>query len=210
MLHRFRDFTQPGALADALLHPQDRAYTVPEVYAWLDRCGMTFGRWIEQAPYLPQCGAIAQTPHAARLCALPEAEQHAAVELFRGTITHHEFVAYRDDRPSPAQPVCFSAEAWRSYIPIRAPWTKRIRERIPAGSAAALLNPAHKHTDLVLTINALEDRLLSQIDGARSLGDIVDRHAGGSALQRALQFFRKLWEYDQIVIDASEQDVVII
>jgi SAM-dependent methyltransferase len=203
MLHRFRDFTQPGALADALLHPQDRAYTVPEVHAWLDRCGMTFGRWLEQAPYLPQCGAIAQTPHAARLRALPEAEQHAAVELFRGAITHHEFVAYRDDRGLPAQPVRFSSEAWRSCIPVRLPWTKRIRERLPAGSAAVLLNPAHKHTDLVLAIDATEDSLLSQIDGTRSLGDIAGKRPGSNAAQRALQFFRKLWEYDQIVIDAS-------
>ena len=205
MLHRFRDFTQPGALADALLHPQDRAYTVPEVRGWLDRCGMNFGRWLEQAPYMPQCGAIAETPHAARLRALPEAEQHAAVELFRGVITHHEFVAYRNDRPLPAQPVRFSAEAWHSYIPVRLPWTRRITERLPAGSVAVLLNPTHKHTDLVLAIDAIEDDLLLQIDGTRSLGDIVrDRH--GSAVQRALQFFRRLWQYDQIVIDASGTD----
>jgi SAM-dependent methyltransferase len=210
MLHRFRDFTQPGAIADALLHPQDRAYTVPEVHSWLDRCGMTFGRWLEQAPYLPQCGAIAQTPHAARLRALPEAEQHAAVELFRGVMTHHEFVAYRDDRRLPAQPVRFSVEAWRSYIPVRLPWTKRIRERLPAGTAAVLLNPVHKHTDLVLAIDALEDSLLSQIDGTRSLGDIVHERLGNNAVQRALQFFRKLWEYDQIVIDASGQDAVSV
>ena len=53
---RTKDFTYPDALADALLHPQDRAYTVPQLYAWLERCGLSFGRWVEQAPYLPQCG----------------------------------------------------------------------------------------------------------------------------------------------------------
>jgi len=32
-----KDFTYPDALADALLHPQDRAYTVPQLYAgWSD------------------------------------------------------------------------------------------------------------------------------------------------------------------------------
>ena len=56
VLRRAADFRRPEAMADALLHPQDRAYTVPELYAWLDRCGMSFGRWIEQAPYLAQCG----------------------------------------------------------------------------------------------------------------------------------------------------------
>jgi hypothetical protein len=203
MLNRFRDFKKHGALADALLNPQDRAYTVPEMRAWLDRCGMTFGRWLEQAPYLPQCGAPARSPHAARLRALPEAEQHAAVELFRGAITHHDFIAYRNDRPLPTQPVCPSAETWRSHIPVRLPWTKRIVERLPVGSAAVLLNPSHQHTDLVLPIDAREDDLFLQIDGMRSIGDIMGGRASKNAEQRALQLFRKLWEYDQIAIDAS-------
>ena len=72
LLRREKDFHRPEAMADALLHPQDRAYTVPELYAWLERCGMSFGRWYEQAPYLPQCGLVARTPHAARLAALPD------------------------------------------------------------------------------------------------------------------------------------------
>src|SRR3984893_4367901 len=75
---RAKDFRNPDALADALLHPQDRAYTVPQLYAWLERCGLIFGRWFEQAPYLPQCGAMARTPHAARLVSLSTPIQHAA------------------------------------------------------------------------------------------------------------------------------------
>jgi len=63
---RAKDFRNPDALADALLHPQDRAYTVPQIYAWLERCGLSFCRWFEQAPYLPQCGAMVRMPHAAR------------------------------------------------------------------------------------------------------------------------------------------------
>src|SRR5215813_7850809 len=77
---RAKDFTYPDALADALLHPQDRAYTVPQLYAWLQRCGLSFGRWYEQAPYLPRCGAIASMPHMTRLVSLPPPLQHAAVE----------------------------------------------------------------------------------------------------------------------------------
>ena len=72
---RTKDFTYPDALADALLHPQDRAYTVPQLYAWLARCGLKFGRWVEQAPYLPQCGAIARAARRASRRACPA---HAA------------------------------------------------------------------------------------------------------------------------------------
>src|SRR5271157_3530616 len=38
VLRHAKDFRRPEAMADALLHPRDRAYTVPELYAWLDRC----------------------------------------------------------------------------------------------------------------------------------------------------------------------------
>ena len=67
---RAKDFGEPDALADALLNPQDRAFTVPEIHDWLQRCGLKFGRWYEQAPYLPQCGAMGRTPHAGRLGSL--------------------------------------------------------------------------------------------------------------------------------------------
>ena len=104
------DFNHPDALADALLHPSDRAYTVPQLYAWLERCGMSFGRWVEQAPYLPQCGMVAKTPHAARLAALPAPRQHAAVELLRGTMFRHNLIAYRDDRSGASQPITFRGD----------------------------------------------------------------------------------------------------
>ena len=126
---RAKDFRDPDALADALLHPQDRAYTVPQLYAWLERCGLSFGRWVEQAPYLPQCGAIAGMPHAARLASLPPPLQHAAVELLRGTMTRHNFIAYRDDDPGKGRPIDFEGAAWRGWVPLRLTWTLCIRDR---------------------------------------------------------------------------------
>ena len=150
VLRRAADFRRPEAMADALLHPQDRAYTVPELYAWLDRCGMSFGRWIEQAPYLAQCGVVANSPHAARLASLPSRLQHAAVELFRGTMVSHSFIAYRDDRSDESQPITFAGDRWRDYIPIALPWTVCVRERLPPGSVAVLINRSHKFTDLIL------------------------------------------------------------
>jgi hypothetical protein len=203
LMHKVKDFRSPDALADTMLHPQDRAYTVPEVHDWLDRCGMSFGRWFEQAPYLPQCGTVAKTPHAARLAALPEPAQHAAVELFRGTITQHNFVAYRQDHPFPNQPICFADEQWRKYIPVRLPWAISVRDRVPAGSAAVLLNPAHKHAEFVLPIDADEDHLFQQIDGQRTLEEIAQRSGKNANADRVVCFFQQLWRHDQVVFDAS-------
>jgi SAM-dependent methyltransferase len=197
------DFSRPEALADALLHPLDRAYTVPQMYAWLERCGMSFGRWVEQAPYLPQCGMIAKTPLAPRLASLPAALQHAAVELFRGTMFRHKLVAYRDDRAR-SEPITFVGDRWREYVPIRLPWTVCIRERVPPGSVAVLINRAHPFPDLVLTVDMAEDRLLGAIDGKRTLAEILQLVAvDGGGERRALGFFERLWQYDQVVFDAS-------
>jgi SAM-dependent methyltransferase len=198
-----KDFTYPAALADALLHPQDRAYTVPELYAWLERCGLKFGRWHEQAPYLPQCGAIARLPHAARLVSLTLPLQHAAVELLRGTMTRHNFIAYRDDRKGQNQQITFDGDAWRGWVPLRLPWSLSIQDRLPLGSAAVLINRAHTYPDLALPIDAAQQRIFSKIDGNRSIDEILRGTAGAGDDERARRFIRLLWEYDQIVFDAT-------
>jgi SAM-dependent methyltransferase len=206
LLRRTKDFRHPQAIADALLHPQDRSYTVPEIYAWLERSGLSFGRWLEQAPYLPQCGSPARSAHAARLAALPERAQHAAAELFRGTMTRHRFIAYASESVAADQRIRFTDERWRRYVPVRLPWARCIRERVPAGSVAVLLNPADEYPDIILPIDAAEDRLLSLMDGQRSLGEIAQSCTTHQGAERALQFFEQLWQYDQIVFDVSCAD----
>ena len=97
LLRGSRDSGNADALADALLNPRERSYSVPQLFDFLEHNGLTLGRWYWQAPYLPQCGALSATPHAARLAALPEREQYAAVELWRGAMSTHSVIAYRSD-----------------------------------------------------------------------------------------------------------------
>ena len=199
-----KDFRHPDALADALLHPLDRAYSVPELYAWLGRCGLSFGRWFHQAPYLAQCGMVAKTAHAARLASLAAPLQHAAMELFRGTMIRHNLIAYRDDRVGENQPITFAGDRWSAYVPIAVPSTICVRERVPPGSVAVLINRAHPFPDLILTVDSVENGLLAAIDGQRTLAEILElvKENGGGA-RRALSFFERLWQYDQVVFDAS-------
>lgn len=198
-----KDFRNPDALADALLHPIDRAYTVPQLYDWLERCGMSFGRWFEQAPYLAQCGMVAKTPQSTLLTSLPAPSQHAAMELFRGTMVMHNVIVFRDERNSESQPITFAGDRWRKYVPIKLPWTICVRERLPPGSVAVLINRAHTFTDLILTVDAVEDRLLGAIDGKRTLAEVLQVGGRGGDERRALGFFERLWQYDQVVFDAS-------
>ena len=84
LARRTHDLLSDAGMADLLLHPQDRAYTVPQLMDWLGDCGMVFERWLMQGPYLPQCCPLSKTPHLPRLESLSRFEQYAAVELFRG------------------------------------------------------------------------------------------------------------------------------
>jgi SAM-dependent methyltransferase len=203
------DFRHEAALADALLHPQDRAYSVPELFDFLERGGLTFGRWVRQAPYTPHCGVLADIPQASRMAQLPLPEQYAAVELFRGTMVRHSVVAYRNDGPGGRQQVTFAGDAWLGYVPIRMSDTICVQERVPPGAAAVLINQSHTFRDLVLAIDSTEKGLFDAIDGDSSIGDIVERRLASShnrsQLDMARSFFERLWWYDQVVFDASRQ-----
>ena len=200
LLRNSPDFADRAGLADALLHPRDRSYSVPQLLDFLGRADLAFGRWVRQAPYLPWCGALASSPHQSRLAALPAEAQYAAIELFRGTMVRHGVVAYRNDRPGHAAPVDFDGEAWLGYTPIRLPDTLVVRDRLPPGAVAVLINRNHTYTDLYLPIEARQERLLGAIDGERSVAEICSE-PGDRSLART--FFQQLWRWDQVVFDTS-------
>jgi SAM-dependent methyltransferase len=198
LLREAPDFRQEAALADALLHPQDRAYSVPQLFDFLARGRLAFGRWLMQAPYLPHCGVLAKIPQADRMAQLSMAEQYAAVELFRGTMIRHSLVAYRDD--SPAARVSFDGDVWLDYVPIRVPDTICVQERLPPGAATVLINRTHTYTDIYLPIDAQEKNMFDAIDGERTIGEIVVEQGQHG---KARAFFERLWRYDQVVFDTS-------
>jgi SAM-dependent methyltransferase len=204
LLRTSPDFANKAGLADALLHPQDRAYSVPQLLSLLHRADLTFARWVRQAPYLPWCGALASAPHHAKLVELPAEQQYAAIELFRGTMVRHSVVAYRTDRPEPSVSVDFGGDDWLRYKPIRLPDTIAVKERLPARASAVLINSNHNYTDLYLPIDAPRERFLSIIDGERTIGEIC-RARGNESLART--FFQELYRWDQIVFDTSSQPV---
>jgi SAM-dependent methyltransferase len=196
-----RDFLNGDALADALLNPRDRSYSAPELFEFIERNDLTFGRWHWQAPYLPQCGAISNTPHATRLATLPEREQYAQMELWRGLMPNHSFVVHHQDTKSSSQ-VRYDEEKYLRYVPIRLPWTVCVQERLPPGAAGALLNQTHPFNDLYLIIDPEEKQMFDAIDGRRSIAEIVEQVKDSAP--RARDFFEQLWNYDQVVFDTSQ------
>jgi SAM-dependent methyltransferase len=193
LLRESRDFADDDALADALCNPRDRAYSVPELLELVAGAGLRFGRWERQAPYLPDCGAISETPHAARIAALPPAEQYALVELFRGTMTRHTAIAFADDDATSGV-LDFADPAVGRWVPVPVPGAIAVEESLPPGVAAALINRAHTDTDLVLFADRRRHETFRSIDGERTIADL------GSG---AAEFVERLWRHDLVVLDTT-------
>ena len=207
LLRESPDFRHDAALADALLNPKDRAYSVPQLLDLIDGGGLTFGRWLRQASYSSQCGVLAKLPQARRMTQLPLAEQFAAVELFRGTMVRHSAVVYRDDNPE-SQRVSFGGDAWLGYVPLRMADTICLQERLPPGAAAVLINRSHIFRDLFLPIDSTEKSLFDAIDGTRCVDEIIGvglpLPRTKPRLELARSFLDRLWAYDQVVFDISQ------
>jgi SAM-dependent methyltransferase len=208
LLRQAPDFRHKATLADALLHPHDRAYSVPQLFDLLEHAGLNFGRWLRQSPYSIHCGVVAKIPQAAQLARLSIAEQYAAIELFRGTMARHSLVAYRNESISNKQLISFTGDDWLDYVPIRMSDVVCVQDRLPSGAAAVLINQTLTYKDLFLPIGPMEKRWFDAIDGDRSIAAIVEKTISSS--NRPITFdvarflFERLWWHDLVVFDRSQ------
>jgi len=201
LLRRSPDFGNADALADALLNPREQVYSVPGLLDLMGKSGLALGRWYRQAPYLPDCGFPAKSPHRKLLLDLPPSEQFAAMELLRGSMTRHTVIAHIAGGRSDDDRSGLAASSWKEMVPIRLPNTILVTERVPPGAAAVLINQAHTHTDLILPITAPEKRVFEQIDGNRSIADTGA--AAGTNPPELRRLYTRLWKCDQVVFNNS-------
>jgi hypothetical protein len=68
---------------------------------------------------------------------------------------------------------------------------------------AVLINRAHTYADLALPIDAAQEQIFAAIDGNRSIDEILRDAAAAGGDEQGRRFIQQLWEYDQIVLDAT-------
>lgn len=204
MMRGSRDGLTAENLVDSVLNPRDRVYSVPELYDFIERNDLFLTRWYWQAPYSPRCGQIAHTPHAARLVALPERDQYAQMELWRGLMVNHDIVVHPNETDKDRLKVSFDDDRYLRYVPVRRAWTTCVQDDLPPGAAGVLLNRTNMYPDIYLPVNALDKRIYDAIDGRRNISEILQAVNDGNASSVAPAFFEKLWWYDQTVFDTSK------
>jgi SAM-dependent methyltransferase len=213
ILREAPDFRQEAALADALLNPQDRAYSVPQLFDFLERGKLILGRWVRQAPYITHCGVMAQIPQVSRIADLTLEDQYAAAELFRGTMVRHSVIVYCNDGFNENPPIGFSGNMWLGYVPIRMPDTILVQHGIPAAAEGVLINRSHTYSDIFMTVDSTEKCLFDAVDGKRTIGEIseaISPSPGRSLQDLARSFFERLWWHDQVVFDTSRLGCVLV
>ncbi len=148
--------------------------------------------------YSLEAGLMARIPRALRIAQIPIEDQYAAAELFRGNMVRHSAIAYRNDNPRIPR-ISFDGDGWLGYVPIRIPDTLTVRERLPPGIAAILINRTHSHTDILLPVRPQELRVLAAVDGKRTIGEMLTSEVERDSFR---SFFERLWWHDQVVFDA--------
>jgi SAM-dependent methyltransferase len=172
----YGDNQTDAGIYDSLLHTQDRAYTVAQLYEWLaDGHGFTI-EWSDvgrgRFPYLPELTlGLGAGRMRERLAHMDERARHAMSELLMGDITRH--VMYLTAGPQARAPY---GDA--QYVPFyfHEPLDPRALETMfaPKPGQLTLLNHPHLGMKAAVDAGRYSGRILGHIDGKRSFGQIFD------------------------------------
>jgi len=171
-----RDHVEGGdaGLYDLLLHPQDRAYTVPELYEWLtDRQGLTieFSDWHRgMLPYLVEHYFEPRQPELLSLVrTYPAREQHAIAELIGGDIATHSLFATRVSKSK-------ATYGDLDFVPVF------VNEKATGEDFVQLIE---RHNDLPFVLQHAQSRLQRRLDPGRFVKEIF-RHMDGTRTFREI------------------------
>ncbi len=164
-----------AGLYDLLLHSRDRAFTVPEIYALAESCGLAVTGFIEPVRYDPAF-YLGDPKLRARLSGLAPPERAALAEELAGTHKTHVFYAVRQEDAAGA---------------VAAPDQPEVRPvlcEFDGQAAARSLAPGRPLTvgidgaERALALPPLAGAILSRIDGRKDLAALhgeLDRARGG-------------------------------
>ena len=180
-----------AAIVDTFLHPQDRAYTVPQLLDLVEACGLAFQSWVDNFPYWRNGAWGPDSAVAAAVDPLPPREHWAAVEMLRQEAGMHIFTARHAAAEVPI--VDFESGEWPRFVPHWAPGLARRGAGLFERGAYGL------------RCLELEQFVLDGADGSRTIGEIIEV----PALQEiprdqrdefGRRYFEHLWKLGHVMI----------
>lgn len=180
------ELKEDAAIVDTFLHPQDRAYTVPQLLELVEGAGLEFQGWVDNFPYWRNGSWGPDSAIAVAVDPLPPREHWATIEMLALSAGMHMFtVRHAGD----AVQVDFERDDWRQLIPHWAPGLSR------KGPGFFRRGPYQ------LKCSELEQFVIDGADGARTIGDII----GVPALEEVpgefgRRYFEHLWKLGHVMI----------
>jgi SAM-dependent methyltransferase len=180
------DLAQDAGIVDMLLHPKDRAYSVPEIMELVAAAGLIFFGWNDHADYCADrylSGDIL-----ARVLALPAVEQWAIVENLALLNSRHDFFVRK---PQSARFLTrFDTDDYLSYVP-----HVRAGVKLAGDANAPVLTRATPLGTVVTPISRSEALMLEQIDSRKRISDILSLPLfARSAPEQRMDFARAVCE----------------
>ena len=189
------DLSDDAGIVDMLLHPQDRAYSVPEVMAFVEAAGLIFFGWNDNGLY--SADRFLNGEMLERVLALPAAEQWAVIDNLAALNARHDFFVRK---PQNARfLIRFDTDDCLSYIP-----HVRSGVRLAGDVNAPVLTRASPEGEVTIPISRSEALILERADGKKSIAEILSHasFAGFPPEQRssfARAVFERMWRAGHIL-----------
>lgn len=196
------DLQYDAGIIDTFLHPQDRAFTVPQVLAFAADNGLQFQSWLDNLNYSVEAAFPVGYPLIQIANSLPREEQWHLVELVTQSLGCHRFLLCHPQRPAGDFTLDFSGASqatWLQYVPsLRPPMTIVDQPNPNSGTPARVKRDWH-----TFELSIPESRLMEQVDGRKSIRMIIEAEAMAPAEQSPLTkmahaFFARMADLDHL------------
>jgi SAM-dependent methyltransferase len=193
------DLGYDSGLVDTFLHPADRAFTVPEILDLARDNDLKFQSWLDNLKYSLSATIVdPQNPVRKLAETLPVADQWEIVELMGQSVARHNFLLCHPEKDKRDYIVEFSGDEWLDYIPSRRhPLAAQRFDGAKASRRLVINRLSHS-----VALEPIEAELFEQIDGARTIRDILrTTHApknNEDLLPAARRFFGCMAEWDHL------------
>ena len=158
------DLADDAGVVDMLLHPQDRAYSVPDVMAFVAAAGLIFAGWNDNGLYCADRFLGGEMLE--RVLALPVAEQWAVIDNLAVLNDRHDFFVRKPQ--STRFLTRFDTEDYLSYVP-----HVRSGVRLAGDANSLVLTRPSPQGEVAIPISRSEALMLEQVDAKRSVSEIL-------------------------------------
>jgi SAM-dependent methyltransferase len=216
-IHRYLemapDFDYDAGVVDTLLHRSDRAYTVPEVFAFARDNGLKFQSWLDNMHYALSVRVGDSEDPLRKLADGLDAESQARLlEVLYQSSFAHRLLLCHPERPESDYTLDFTGDGWLDYIPsLRPPidvvFRQTVRSATMHGDAGVMSGALERNTQ-VGPLNAFGVALLDGVDGTTPIRAILDGAAEAAkawgwdrsqAADAAREFFALMAEWDHLL-----------